>query len=188
MSLHFEQQLRYSHSQSDAPYWREVYQRAFPDMVHLLDLRHDGWHQRAGRDRVVLLASGRSIFIDEKVRRKNYQDILVEVWSTYPKAGKEPYPPVHGAREGWGVKPLDCDFLAYAFESQRTCYLLPFLGIRAAWSKHAKMWIAKASAQEDGFAWIVARNHSYNTISIAVPVRVLQDCVNDALTVCWAAA
>lgn len=186
MTVHdFDRQLEYSHGQSDAPYWQEVYQQAFPDMVHLLDLRHDGWHQRAGRDRAIILASGRSIFVDEKVRSKDYQDILVEVWSAYPLAGHKPYPPHASARPGWGVKPLDCDFLAYAFERSRTCYLLPFLGIRAAWKKHAAMWIGKASTREGGFEWVEARNRTYKTISIAIPVRVLQDCVNDALTVCW---
>ena len=182
----FGERLRYSHGQSDAPYWPAVYRQAFPDMVHLLDLRHDGWHQRAGRDRAVILASGRSVYIDEKVRSKDYQDILIEVWSTYPKTGAIPYPLTPGAAPGWGVKPLDCDFLAYAFEHSRICYLLPFLGIRAAWAKHGAMWRSKATDEEGGFRWVKAPNRTYNTISIAVPTKILQDCVNDALTVCWA--
>ena len=49
------------------------------------------------------------------------------------------------------------------------------------------MWIGKATGSEGGYRWIVARNQRYNTISIAVPTRVLQDCVNDALTITWAA-
>lgn len=187
MTIHgFDQQLGYSHAQADAPYWREVYRQAFPDMVHLLDLRHDGWHQRAGRDRAVILSSGRSVFVDEKVRSKDYDDILIEVWSAYPLTGHRPYGPVVTAAPGWGVKPLDCDFLAYAFEQARTCYLLPFLGIRAAWAKHGRMWIGKATAKEDGFNWVEARNRTYKTISIAVPVETLHSCVADALTVCWA--
>lgn len=181
----FGERLRYSHGQSDAPYWPAVYRQAFPDMVHLLDLRHDGWHQRAGRDRAVILESGRSVYIDEKVRSQDYQDILIEVWSTYPKNGSRPYPVTAGAAPGWGVKPLDCDFLAYAFERSRICYLLPFLGIRAAWAKHGAMWRSKATNDEGGFRWVKALNRTYNTISIAVPTKILQDCVNDALTVCW---
>jgi hypothetical protein len=181
----FSAQLAYSHSQADAPYWQEIYQQAFPDMIACLDLRHDGWHQRAGRDRAVILSTGRSVFIDEKVRRKVYPDIAVEVWSTYPKDGLEPYPARPGATPGWGAKPLDCDFLAYAFAPSRTCHLFPFLGIRAAFDKHRLMWRDKATCEEDGFGWAVAPNGRYNTISIAVPIRILQDCVNDALTICW---
>lgn len=187
MTVHdFDDQLAYSHRQADAPYWEEVYKRAFPDMVTSLDLRHEGWHQRAGRDRAIILSSARMIYIDEKVRSRAYDDILIEVWSKYPVDGREPYRRVPAAVEGWGVKPLDCDFLAYAFEPIKTCFLFPFLGVRAAWAKHASMWIGKATRREDGFRWIEAHNQRYKTISIAVPTRTLHDCVNDALTVSWA--
>jgi len=185
-TYNFAEQLDYSHRQSDAPWWNEVYRQAFPDMIHSLDLRHQGWHQNAGRDRMIVLNSGRSIYVDEKVRTEAYDDILFEVWSTYPKNGRAPFRRVPGASEGWGIKPLDCDFLAYAFEPSRTCYLFPFLGLRAAWAKHAPMWIGKATDNEGGYRWIVAPNQRYNTISIAVPTRILQECVNDALTICWA--
>lgn len=187
MAIHdFGEQLAYSHEQADACYWPEVYQQAFPDMVHSLDLRHDGWHQRAGRDRAVILASGRSIFIDEKVRSRAWDDIAIEVWSTYPARGSPPFRPVPGAVPGWGAKPLDCDFLAYAFEPIRTCYLFPFLGIRAAWEKHRAAWIRKANDEVGGFRWIVASNRRYNTISVAVPTAELQASIADALTVQWA--
>jgi hypothetical protein len=186
MSIHdFDRQLAYSHRHADAPYWQDVYRQAFPDMATCLDLRHDGWHQRAGRDRAVVLTSGRMIYIDEKVRRRAYDDIAVEIWSTYPLNGEPPYSPVPGAVHGWGAKPLDCDFLAYAFETLRVCYLFPFLGVRAAWAKHARMWIGKATEEEDGYRWVEARNGRYKTISIAVPIGILQQCMNDALTVCW---
>lgn len=186
MTVHdFERSLEYSHSQSDAPYWAEVYRQAFPDMVHILDLRHDGWHQRAGRDRAIILSSGRSVFVDEKVRSEAYEDILVEIWSTYPLNGSAPYLPVASAVPGWGAKPLDCDFLAYAFEPLRICYLFPFLGLRAAWEKHGAMWRGKATQKEGGFHWVPALNRRYKTICIAVPIRILQDCVTDAMTISW---
>lgn len=189
MTVHgFDEQLAYSHEQADAGYWPTVYRRAFPDMVSLHDLRHDGWHQRAGRDRVVMLKSGRQIFIDEKARREDYTDILIEVWSRYPLTGEPPYPPgAPGAVPGWGAEPKDCDFLAYAFEQSQVCYLLPFLGVRAAWEKHGATWRGKATRKEGGFRWTRARNRTYNTIGIAVPIKTLQDCINDALTICWGA-
>jgi len=186
MSVHdFEERLAYSHQQSDASYWEEIYRQAFPDMHSMLDLRHDGWHQRAGRDRAVILTSGRSIFIDEKVRSGAYSDILVEVWSQYPRNGVAPYPEVSGAVPGWAVKPLDCDWLAYAFEPTSTCHLFPFLGIRAAWAKHGGTWSVRASERGKGFSWIVARNSRYNTISIGVPLVALQWSITNALTVRW---
>lgn len=189
MNVHdFGERLAYSHSHADAPYWRDVYRQAFPDMKECIDLRHDGWHQRAGRDRAVILTTGRAVYIDEKVRSEQWQDIAIEVWSSYPLNGREPWLPADNAIPGWAAKPLDCDFLAYAFEPTCTCYLFPFLGIRAAWEKHGGMWRGKATNQEDGYQWIVALNKRYLTISIAVPISILRDCVNDALTICWAAS
>lgn len=184
----FALSLEYSHRQADQPYWQEVYKQAFPDMMTTLDLRHDGWQQRAGRDRAIVLSSGRMIFVDEKVRTESYPDILVEVWSTYPKNGTEPYRPVPVAKEGWGQKPLDCDFMAYAFEPTQICHLIPFLGLRAAWAKRHLEWIDKAALRADGFRWVVAPNERYNTISIAVPTKTLLAQINDALTVTWRGA
>jgi hypothetical protein len=182
---HFGKSLKFSHDQADAPWWQEVYRQAFPDMVAAHDLRHDGWHQRAGRDRAIVLSTGRSIYIDEKVRKEAYTDIAIEVWSTYPLGGSKPYPPHPRAVPGWGVKPLDCDFIAYAFRPLQTCYLFPFLGIRAAWEKHGAMWRGKATGEENGYRWVKAPNDGYLSISIAIPIRILQECVSDALTICW---
>jgi hypothetical protein len=186
MTVHqLRDSLEYSHSQADAPYWQEVYRLAFPDAVSTVDLRHDGWHQKAGRDRAVILSTGRSVFIDEKVRRETWDDIAIEVWSVYPKAGSRPWPPRDGAIPGWGAKPLDCDYLAYAFESSQTCHLFPFLGVRAAWEKHGAMWRQKATLKEDGFRWIEADNDRWWSVSIAVPIVTLRQCIEDSLTVTW---
>lgn len=186
MTVHdLRSSLAYSQSQSDATYWQEVYREAFPDAVSTVDLRHDGWHQKAGRDRAVILSTGRSIFIDEKVRRKQRDDIAIEIWSVYPLFGERPWPPRDGAIPGWGAKAMDCDFVAYAFEPTQTCHLFPFLGIRSAWQKHGAMWRQKADGREDGFEWVEARNKRYWSVSIAVPIVTLRQCIDDSLTVTW---
>lgn len=181
----FDDSLRYSHGQSDQPWWGEVYRRAFPDLATLVDLRHDGWHQRAGRDRAIVLSSGRTVYVDEKVRSEAYDDIAVEVWSTYPKDGTRPFPPVDGATAGWARKPLDCDWLAYAFVPTQTCVLIPFLGLRAAFEKSRATWISNADQGSNGFRWVCAQNRRYQTVSIAVPIWILNDAITDAMTVCW---
>jgi hypothetical protein len=181
----FDSSLAYSHGQADSPWWQTVYRRAFPDHVALVDLRHDGWHQRAGRDRAVVLSSGQTIYVDEKVRRKSYDDIAVEIWSVYPKRGFAPYPAVAGATPGWARKAMGCDWLAYAFEPARTCYLFPFLGVRAALEKHRSLWAANATKGEVGFRWVVADNERYNTVSIAVPIWILNEAIHEAMTITW---
>lgn len=192
MTTHdFDNSLRYSHSQADAEYWPVVYRRAFPDMVTMIDLRGNGWHQKAGRDRAIVLSSGRTVYVDEKVRTDDYDDIAVEVWSVYPENGTRPWEPTEGAIPGWGREPKDCEWLAYAFEPSCTCYLLPFLGVRAAWERHAKDWIQKASSETEGYSWVEARNRRRNgsrywSISIAVPIPELRRCINDSMTITWA--
>lgn len=183
----FGDSLAFSHSQADATYWGQVYAQAFPDMVHTVDLRHHGWHQKAGRDRAVILSSGKTVYVDEKVRRETYPDIALEVWSVYPKNGRRPYPPVAGAVPGWARKPLDCDYLAYAFVPTQTCHLFPFLSVRAAWRKHCLTWRDKAELREDGYRWVIAVNERYDTVSLAVPIAALNGAIQDAMTITWGA-
>lgn len=178
--------LAYSHALADAPWWEDVYRQAFPDMRAMVDLRHEGWHQKAGRDRAIVLSSGQTVYVDEKGRRKTYPDIAVEVWSVYPRNGRHPWQPRAGAVPGWGTKPTS-DYLAYAFEAAQTCHLFPLLGIRAAWEKHGRTWREKATAEEDGYRWTQADNERWWSICIAVPISELHSFIQDAMTVTWEA-
>jgi hypothetical protein len=193
MTVHdFTRSLDYSHDQSDGAYWHEVYRQAFPDMRDIVDLRHNGWHQRAGRDRAIVLSTGRTLYVDEKARDCTYSDILLEIWSVYPHDGEPPYDPRANAVPGWAAKPLDCDYLAYAFVPTQTCHLFPFFGIRAAWEKHRVKWLHKATDETRGYRWVVASNRrvngsTYKTVSIAVPIPALRDAIADSMTVKWTA-
>lgn len=52
MTVHdFNEQLEYSHGRSDQPYWQEIYRQAFPDMRHMLDLRHARRRNQAVKER-----------------------------------------------------------------------------------------------------------------------------------------
>lgn len=191
----FGEELRFSHSLSDAPWWETVYRRAFVDFRAMVDLREDGWHQRAGRDRAVVLSTGRALYIDEKGRREDWPDVLIEVWSQYPKGPRRAaYPRTPGAVEGWSRKPLDCDYLAYAFVQSEICYLFPYLGIRQAVHDNAQKWIEQAKTnfalresgqRASGITWIHAQNKRYDTISFGIPPRVLWEAVSGSLTVSW---
>ncbi len=87
MAVHnFNSDLEYSHSQSDAPWWEEVYRQAFPNFAGMVCVRNDGWAQRGGIDRVITLTSGKTLTIDEKVRREVWPDILLERWSDEARA------------------------------------------------------------------------------------------------------
>lgn len=181
----FQEELAYSHSQSDEPWWDEVYTKAFPDLASVVDLRRDGWHQRAGRDRALVLTSGRTLYVDEKVRRSAYEDFLIEIWSIYPKGAEEPYGPVSGAVAGWARKPMDCDYIAYAIAPLKRCHLLQFASLRTAAQNNMRGWANLASKKIGGYRWVVAKNSRYDTVSIALPLEDLTTAMTVAMTITW---
>ena len=165
----FKASLALSESFSEAPWWERVYRTAFVDFDGMHLVRDDGWAQRGGIDRVVVLSSGKVVTIDEKVRTKDHDDILLEYWSDYERRIK-----------GWVAKELACDFIAYAFVPSETCYLLPTLALRRAWRENYQHWIGNCRKVE-------ARNKNYTTVSVAVPIEDLILAIDSALRVCWKA-
>lgn len=168
MTVHsFDESLRKSHEQADAPWWGAVYRKAFPDFEGMHCVRKDGWAQRGGIDRVVVLTGGKVVTVDEKVRHKDYNDILLEYWSDRDRRVK-----------GWVAKELACDFIAYAFVPSAVCYFLPTLALRRAWFEHRNHWVNVHKKVE-------ARNAGYVTVSVAVPIDELFQAIGSALQVRW---
>jgi hypothetical protein len=174
MSHDFHKSLALSHKYSDAPWWMAVYKLAFPNLLKAVDIRDDGWAQRGGIDRQLILKSGKVISIDEKVRLKDWGDILLERWSDQRQ--KTP---------GWVQKDLACDYIAYAFVPSQRCYMLPFQQLRKAWLTNGRKWIMKASQKADGFKTVLADNDKYVTESIAVPTGILMKSIQDAMIIEW---
>jgi hypothetical protein len=169
----FRGELEFSHSCSDLPFWDEFYRKAFPNLAAMVDVRKDGWAQRGGIDRLLTLASGRVVSVDEKVRRKAYPDIALERWSD--RARKTP---------GWIQKSLACEFIAYAKLPLQLGFLLPTLILQRAWRIHGRDWIELAARGE--YRTIIAQNYGYETESIGVPDQVLLDAIaHDAMRVSW---
>lgn len=168
MTLHsFADSLAWSESYSDAPWWLEVYRRAFPNLASMVRVRDDGWAQRGGIDRVLQLKCGRTYTVDEKVRAKDWPDFALERWSDTAKQ-----------KPGWIQKPLACDFIAYAFVPSQTCYLLPVPTLQRAWRLFGRKWA-------DAYGEIKAPNSGYVTTSVCVPRDVLMRSLSDAMVVHW---
>ena len=163
----FKQDLEYSHSQSDAPYWKQVYKKAFPDMACMADVRKDGWAQRGGIDRIIITTSGQTWWIDEKVRRQAYKDILLEFISNDTTGSP-----------GWIEKDLACHFIAYAFEPLRHCYLFPIQPLQRAWKMHGASWKTTYDVK-------IAKNHGYSTHSCPVPIGILMQAITKAMFITW---
>src|SRR5262252_9332738 len=168
---HFDQSLKTSHSYENAPWWLEVYRRAFPSMLAHVNVRKDGWAQRGGVDRVLTLQCGRTILIDEKVREKDYGDILLERWSDYDR--RDP---------SWIQKPLACEFISYAIVPTRKCWLLPTLSLQRAWRLFGREWNQKYRARR---SYNEYRGRKWTTVSIAIPPTVLFPAITDAMLIEW---
>jgi hypothetical protein len=147
----------------DSDWWTNIYRRAFPRFRAAMSVRQDGWAQRAGIDRVITLACGRTYTVDEKVRTKDWDDILLEQWSD--EARRSP---------GWVQKPLACDFIAYAYAPSGTCYLLPVVPLQRAWRLHGRQWIQCYGQRR-------ARNPGYVSVSVPVPREALMRALTDAM-------
>lgn len=168
MMIHnFQKSLALSERYSDAPWWGEVYNKAFPNLATFVSVRDDGWAQRGGIDRVLTLKSGKVLTVDEKVRASDWPDILLEYWSDEVKQ-----------KRGWIAKDLACDFIAYAYIPSQTCYLLPFLTLRRAWKINCSDWVRD-------YPRIEAKNEGYITVSVAVPTEVLFARLTNAMIVKW---
>lgn len=176
----FQSDLDYAHRMEDAPWWDIVYRKAFGSRLQT-HTRHpqNGWHQAAGVDRLLIFTNGETAKVDEKVRRDNWPDILLEIWSSYYGTNDK------RNTQGWACKDTAADYIAYALEPAAVCYLLPTWTLRGALRNNWRDWHALAHSSQQGFRFVDAQNHSYVTRGIAVPVQTLLDAMGRAMTVTW---
>ena len=172
MTVHdFSTSLAKSHAAEDWPVWETIYRRAFPDFAAMVNHRQDGWHQRQGIDRSVVLANSKQVLIDEKVRGRNaktgkvYEDVALEYWSNEQRQ-----------IPGWVCKPLMADYIAYAILPLGRCYLMPVIQLQEAWRRHKDVWLRNHPI-------IRAENAGWTTVSVGVPVDVVFPAIGACLRV-----
>lgn len=112
--------------------------------------------QYNGVDRIIYLENGKTLTIDEKIRSKDYDDILLEFISNDKKN-----------TPGWMEKDLSIDYLAYAFLPSKTAYLFDWRMLKLAWSLYNQAW-------KDNYKIAKAENQHYVTHSVCVPIRELR--------------
>lgn len=156
----YTEDLKYSESRK---FWEQAYKEAFPTMLGFHRHPDDGWHQRFGVDVTVVLKGSKTIRIDEKVRRKPYNDIGLEFASN-----------VATGTPGWVCKDLLCDYIAYAIEPRGVVYFLPTLQLQIAWSKKGEEW-------KERFRVKYADNGNYQTAFVPVPVNELYSAIGSCL-------
>jgi len=161
----FANSLQESHDAEDLPIWEEMYRQAFPTMIAMHNHRGDGQHQRNGIDRSVILDNGKQIWIDEKIRKVDYGDIILE----YLSDSERNVP-------GWVCKPLLADYIAYAIAPTGIGYLLPVLQLQSVWREHGERWIAESEAKTNGRRVVPAENrfNGREWLTLSAPVKPIE--------------
>lgn len=152
--------------ESKAPWWIDIYRKLFPDLKDMVYVGHDGWAQRQGIDRIVFLNTGRIYYINEKVRYKDYGDILIEFISN----SKE-------MTSGWAEKDLICDFILYVVLPSKKALLIPYQSFKRLWKKYRDLWIEKYRSSSP--------NEGYDTLNVHVPKEEFFTALREAIAVKW---
>jgi len=168
----FAQDLKFSTDASTQDFWFSIYERAFHNMVkrEVVEPGFAHWehYQRQGIDSVITLSNHRMICIDEKVRRKKWNDIALEIMSNKQKG-----------TPGWMNKDLTIDYLAYAFLPTQEVYLYPWPMLKRAWGKYHNQWLVKYG--KINAANKVNGRFAYTTVSCPVPIDVLNSSVSEMM-------
>ena len=115
MTNNFQTDLEYSLEANDDNYINSRYFVAFPHLIKV-ETNNDLELQYKGIDKILHFSSGHTYYIDEKKRRKDYGDILLEEYSNYETK-----------RIGWLAKNKYTDYISYIIYPAKKLYLLPFL-------------------------------------------------------------
>lgn len=165
----FKADLELSQRIAAESWWETVYRQAFPDFLSMGAPVTDLGMQRQGIDRVITLSGGAQIYIDEKVRGPKYNDVWLETVSVDTTGAP-----------GWVLKPLHCDYLAYAFTGTKICYMFPFQQVRRAWTMYGEKWLRQYPPRP-------AFNDGYKTWGTVVFLGPFLQALTDAMWTTWAA-
>lgn len=156
----FKTDLEWSLDSSEDELFNDFYYKAFPNLKEI-EFCEDMERQRKGFDKILHFKNGNWFAIDEKKRRVDYGDILLEIWSVDRK------------KRGW-LFTCQCDYIVYAIMPTSKIYLLPTILLKKAWITNQNKWIK--------YKPIIAYNESYITESRAIKVEELLNAITFEMT------
>lgn len=160
----FRVDLNYSHDKNDDQLLNSFYQDTFPNLKEIKTIK-DLKLQKKGVDKIITLKNGKEIKIEEKKRRKDYGDILLEEWSVFRNN--------KGEKKGWTGDPEKItDFIVYIIMPK--IYLIPYDLLQLAWRKNYFKWFKRYGRKK-------ALNSDYETTNIAVPTNVLMEAIKEVM-------
>ena len=151
----FNKSLNKANDDQNLGIWESLYRAWFPDFEAMIAHPCDGWHQRAGIDRTIILSNSKTVTVDEKLREVDRSDVALEFISATSNGSL-----------GWVCKSMACDYIAYAFRPTGKGYLLPVIQLQSAWALNGERWKLK-------YGVMAAKNIGYETKFCCVPASVL---------------
>jgi hypothetical protein len=156
----FKNDLEYSLDSTEDKLFNEFYFKAFPNLREI-EVCNDMERQRKGIDKILHFNNGNWFSIDEKKRRSDYGDILLEIWSVDKK------------KRGW-LFTCQCDYIVYAIMPSLKVYLLPTILLKKAWVTNSEKWIQYTPK--------IAENKGYVTESRAIKVDELLSAIANEMS------
>lgn len=158
MAVHeFKKDLKFSTEQEE--FLAEIYQGYFNNMINsefVIDLDM----QKSGIDRIIHLSNGKTVTVDEKIRRiENTTDILLEYVSNNATGAL-----------GWIEKDSAVDYICYIWLPAKKAVLLPFFLLRKAWLTNKEQWLSEYKTYK-------AYNQNYHSLNVAIPTKILMQAI-----------
>jgi hypothetical protein len=150
----FQEDLKFSELEEEAPFLNAFYHTHFPYLVKIEKVIDESLQKR-GVDKIFHTRSGRKIFVDEKARRKEYGDILLEEFSDWK--GKKP---------GWCYSDKITDYISYVIVPKKIVTMVPFLLMQS-------FFVLNYDALIKLYGRRFSFNKGYETSNIPIPISVL---------------
>lgn len=145
------------------PLLEKFYREMFDNITRISKGRPDKCQSQAnGIDRIIYFEDNKVITIEEKIRAKDYNDILLEYISNDQTNAP-----------GWMEKNLSIDYLVYCILETGRFLIFDWRTLRRAWKRNKEEWKEKYKKVE-------AENEGYSTHSVCVPTEVLQRAMTKA--------
>jgi hypothetical protein len=155
----FQRDLEWSTRSAAEMLWERVWTQHFGIRLRHMLAVGDLELQRAGVDRILVLRDS-AILVDEKERRSDFDDVLLEVYSRHYANGHRV--------DGWAIDDSKVTHLiAYAVPRRGLCWVFEAPVLRQVTRKNMDTW------HEQFGGWKVAQNRHYSTLSLAVPTDIL---------------
>lgn len=163
----FENSHRREQKTSREPFVSIAYEKYVAD-VYLKGIIDTQWiqngRQERGIDKILTLSDGSKLAIEEKFRYRGYNDIALEIYSSFEN--KAP---------GWAVKEIEADIVAYWIVPDHRVLIFNSNQLRSVLREHRTEWERLAATRQNGFRYADAKNPTYTTRSLCVPLIVMHE-------------